>query len=240
MEDPNYADEHPFVAVEFDTKPNRKDPPYDHVGINVKQMWTPYTTQWYTMNDGRKYDTEITYDSSSFQLSVKFTGYKDNVKIRQNYSHQIDLNEYLPEQVQFGFSSATGLQFELHTLCSCSIVGKKKDDDRLDLYLDKDFESVGPKKFSYNELVRATNNFLEDHMLGEGGFGGVYKGFMRDLNSYIANKKISQESRQGVREYAFEVKIISQLRHKNLVQLMGWGHKKNDLLLIYEFMPNGS
>ncbi|KAI9110420.1 hypothetical protein K1719_018580 [Acacia pycnantha] len=289
MKDPNYRNEHPFVAVEFDTYHNLDlgDPPYDHVGINVKQMWTPYTTQWYTMNDGRKYDAEITYDSSSFKLSVKFTGYKDNVKIGQYYSHQINLSEYLPEQVQFGFSSATGSQFELHTLCSWSfnssaatlgtVVNKQGKSKKgliiglsigsvvvivglciawfliwkfncsaeevgrlVDVSLDRDFQGVGPKRFSYNELVRATNNFLEDHKLGEGGFGGVYKGFMRDLNSYVAIKKVSQESKQGVKEYASEVKIISQLRHKNLVQLMGWCHKKNDLLLIYEFMPNGS
>ncbi|XP_028789207.1 L-type lectin-domain containing receptor kinase IX.1-like [Neltuma alba] len=287
MGDPTYADAHPFVAVEFDTMLNARDPPYDHVGINVKQMWSPYTTQWYTMNDGRKYDAEITYNSSSLQLSVMFTGYKNNIKIRQNYSHQIDLRDYLPEQVQFGFSSATGLQFELHTLCSWafnsslnkvwggvvqksksnnerlviglsigSVVGvgglciawfliwklncRAKKDDRLDVSLDRDFESVGPKKFSYNELARATNNFAEEHKLGEGGFGGVYKGFMRGLNTFVAIKKVSKESRQGVKEYASEVKIISQLRHKNLVQLMGWCHQKNDLLLIYEFMPNGS
>ncbi|XP_028801450.1 L-type lectin-domain containing receptor kinase IX.1-like [Neltuma alba] len=287
MQDQNYLDEHPFVAVEFDTFSNTDvgDPPYDHVGILVKTMQTNYRTQWYTMNDGRKYDAEITYDSSSFQLSVMFTGYKDNVKIRQNYSHQIDLRDYLPEEVQFGISSATGLRFELHTLCSWSfnsslempgvvqrsksnnkrlvigvsigsvvvIVGlcialflvwrsncRVKRRDRLDLSLDKDFECVGPKKFSYNELVRATNNFAEEHKLGEGGFGGVYKGFIRDLNSYVAVKKVSHESRQGVKEYASEVKIISQLRHKNLVQLIGWCHEKNDFLLIYEFMPNGS
>ncbi|KAK4254183.1 hypothetical protein QN277_009597 [Acacia crassicarpa] len=288
MKDPNYPNEHPFVAVEFDTFPNVQlgDPPYDHVGIDVKEMWTPYVTQWYTKNDGRKYDADITYNSSSQQLTVRFTGFKDNVSIQQNYSKPIDLREYLPEQVQFGFSSATGLQFELHTLCSWSfnssaatlgivvnkpgksskrliiglsmgsvvvIVGlciawfliwkfncSAEEEGRLDVSLDRDFESVGPKRFSYNELVRATNNFLEDHKLGEGGFGGVYKGFMQDLNSYVAIKKISQESKQGVREYASEVKIISQLRHKNLVQLMGWCHQKNDLLLIYEFMPNGS
>lgn len=289
MKDANYADEHPFIAVEFDTFPNTDegDPPYDHVAINVKKMWTPQTTQWYTMNDGRKYDAEISYNSSSHKLTVNFTGFKDNVTIHQDYDHTIDLRDYLPEQVQFGFSSSTGLQFEFHTLCSWSfnssdailgvVVDKKaksnkgliiglsvgsvvvilglclawfllrkkcceEDDEhaRLDVSLDRDFESVGPKKFSYNELIRATDNFAEVHKLGEGGFGGVYKGFMRSMNAYVAIKKVSQESKQGVREYASEVKIISQLRHKNLVQLMGWCHEKNDLLLIYEFMPNGS
>ena len=106
---------------------------------------------------------------------------------------------------------------------------------------DSEFEKgKGPRKFSYSELARATNNFWEDEKLGEGGFGGVYKGFLRDLNSYVAVKKVSKGSRQGIKEYASEVKIISQLRHRNLVQLIGWCHERGELLLVYEFMSNGS
>ncbi|KAF7848128.1 hypothetical protein BT93_L2268 [Corymbia citriodora subsp. variegata] len=77
-------------------------------------------------------------------------------------------------------------------------------------------------------------------MLGEGGFGRVYEGYLSDANSRVAIKKIRAESKQGVKEYATEVKIISQLRHKNLVQLVGWCHEKKELLLVYELMPNGS
>ncbi|KAF7843037.1 L-type lectin-domain containing receptor kinase IX.1-like [Senna tora] len=123
MADPNYPEEHPFVAVEFDAFPNEDlgDPPYDHVGIDVKKMWTPYTTQWYNVKDGKKvYDAEITYNSSSHMLNVAFTGYKNDTKIQQEYSHEIDLRDFLPSQVQFGISSSTGLIFETHTLCSWS------------------------------------------------------------------------------------------------------------------------
>ncbi|CAL5358234.1 unnamed protein product [Camellia sinensis] len=106
--------------------------------------------------------------------------------------------------------------------------------------LDDEFEKgMGSKKFPYHELVRSTKNFTEEEKLGEGGFGGVYRGFLRDWNSYVAIKRISRESRQGIKEYASEVKIISRLRHRNLVQLLGWCHDK-ELLLVYEFMPNGS
>uniref|UniRef100_A0A2N9HPX2 non-specific serine/threonine protein kinase n=1 Tax=Fagus sylvatica TaxID=28930 RepID=A0A2N9HPX2_FAGSY len=109
------------------------------------------------------------------------------------------------------------------------------------LSMDNEFErSIGPKKFSYNELVCATNNFAEENKLGEGGFGGVYKGHLRDLNSYVAIKRVSRGSTQGLKEYAAEVKSISRLRHRNLVQLIGWCHEKKDLLLIYEFMSSGS
>jgi serine/threonine protein kinase len=68
----------------------------------------------------------------------------------------------------------------------------------------------------------------------------VYKGFLNELNLYVAIKKVSKGSKQGTKEYASEVRVISQLRHKNLVQLIGWCHGGGHLLLVYELMPNGS
>ncbi|KAL6130618.1 hypothetical protein ACLB2K_068997 [Fragaria x ananassa] len=107
--------------------------------------------------------------------------------------------------------------------------------------IDDEFEQgTGPRKFLYEELVRATGNFEEEQKLGQGGFGWVYKGFIKDLNSYVAMKRISKGSKQGMKEYATEVRIISRLRHQNLVQLLGWCHKKKELLLVYELMPNCS
>lgn len=99
---------------------------------------------------------------------------------------------------------------------------------------------AGPKRFSYGDLVSATKNFASERKLGEGGFGCVYKGYLLDLDIPVAVKKISSRSRQGKKEYVTEVKIISQLRHRNLVQLIGWCHDHDDFLLVYEFMANGS
>ncbi|XP_062144929.1 L-type lectin-domain containing receptor kinase IX.1-like [Alnus glutinosa] len=99
---------------------------------------------------------------------------------------------------------------------------------------------AGPRRFSYNELALATYNFSNERKLGEGGFGAVYKGYLTDLDIPIAVKKISRGSKQGKKEYITEVKIISRLRHRNLVQLIGWCHDKGEFLLVYEFMPNGS
>ncbi|XP_058191313.1 L-type lectin-domain containing receptor kinase IX.1-like [Rhododendron vialii] len=118
---------------------------------------------------------------------------------------------------------------------------KEEDEFEIEMSLENEFEAgAGPKKFSYSQLSRATNKFEEEQKLGEGGFGGVYRGFLRELNFYIAVKRISKGSKQGIKEYAAEVKIISRLRHKNLVQLIGWCHEKKELLLVYEFMENGS
>ncbi|KAM0028768.1 putative protein kinase RLK-Pelle-L-LEC family [Helianthus debilis subsp. tardiflorus] len=100
--------------------------------------------------------------------------------------------------------------------------------------------ATGPRKFSYLELARATSSFAEKEKLGEGSFGGVYKGFLKDLRTYVAVKRVSKTSQQGIKEYASEVRIISRLRHRNLVQLTGWCHEKGELLLVYEYMENGS
>ena len=81
-----------------------------------------------------------------------------------------------------------------------------------------DFEKgTGPKRFRYGELAIATDDFSDDHKLGEGGFGSVYSGFLKEMNLDVAIKKVSKGSKQGRKEYASEVSIISRLWHRNLV-----------------------
>ncbi|KDP35960.1 hypothetical protein JCGZ_09932 [Jatropha curcas] len=116
----------------------------------------------------------------------------------------------------------------------------KTCDPTFDVSLEDGFNNgTGPRKFSYNELANATTNFSEGEKLGEGGFGAVYRGFLKELDSYVAVKRVSRGSKQGIKEYIAEVKIISKMRHRNLVKLFGWCHER-ELLLAYEFMPNGS
>ncbi|CAL5074749.1 unnamed protein product [Urochloa decumbens] len=107
--------------------------------------------------------------------------------------------------------------------------------------MDEEFEKgSGPKRFEYSQLNIATRGFSEEDKLGEGGFGAVYRGFLKELGLHVAIKRVSRGSVQGRKEYASEVKIISRLRHRNLVQLIGWCHEGRELLLVYELMPNGS
>uniref|UniRef100_A0A7N0VKW9 non-specific serine/threonine protein kinase n=1 Tax=Kalanchoe fedtschenkoi TaxID=63787 RepID=A0A7N0VKW9_KALFE len=118
---------------------------------------------------------------------------------------------------------------------------KMNVDEEPDVSMDDEFErGTGPRRFTYADLSRATNNFSEDRKLGEGGFGGVYRGILGDLSTGVAVKRVSKGSKQGKKEYISEVKIISRLRHRNLVQLIGWCHGNGELLLVYEIMPNGS
>ncbi|GJY66044.1 L-type lectin-domain containing receptor kinase IX.1-like protein [Tanacetum coccineum] len=118
---------------------------------------------------------------------------------------------------------------------------EEEEETGFDVEMNKEFEmGTGPKRFTYQELARSTGDFAENEKLGEGGFGGVYRGFLKDSNMVVAVKRVSKSSKQGIKEYASEVRIISKLRHRNLVQLTGWCHQKSELLLVYEYMENGS
>ncbi|KAM0008739.1 putative protein kinase RLK-Pelle-L-LEC family [Helianthus debilis subsp. tardiflorus] len=101
------------------------------------------------------------------------------------------------------------------------------------------FAFLWKKKKNIKEEAKETG-FDVNNKLGEGGFGGVYQGFLAYSNTYVAVKRVSKSSKQGINEYASEVRIISRLRHRSLVQLMGWCHEKGDLLLVYQYMENGS
>ncbi|XP_073112886.1 L-type lectin-domain containing receptor kinase SIT2-like [Elaeis guineensis] len=98
----------------------------------------------------------------------------------------------------------------------------------------------GPQRFCYKDLFLATKGFRDQHLLGAGGFGRVYKGVLPDTNIPVAVKQVSHESRQGMREFIAEIVSIGRLRHRNLVQLLGYCRRKRELLLVYEFMPNAS
>ncbi|KAK3427067.1 hypothetical protein EUGRSUZ_F03371 [Eucalyptus grandis] len=92
--------------------------------------------------------------------------------------------------------------------------------------------------FDLGTVAIATNNFSEENKLGEGGFGPVYKGVLED-GQEIAVKKLSNDSRQGLHEFKNEVLYIAKLQHRNLVKLLGCCIQE-EVLLIYEFMPNNS
>jgi hypothetical protein len=98
----------------------------------------------------------------------------------------------------------------------------------------------GPQRFKYNDLFVATKGFREKEVLGSGGFGKVYKGVLPASKIEIAVKRVSHESRQGMREFVAEIVSMGRLSHRNLVPLLGYCRKKKELLLVYDYMPNGS
>ncbi|XP_062024301.1 probable receptor-like protein kinase At1g11050 isoform X2 [Rosa rugosa] len=92
---------------------------------------------------------------------------------------------------------------------------------------------------SLRSILAATNNFSEANKLGEGGFGPVYKGILNE-NLEVAIKRLSKKSGQGYQEFMNELKLIAKLQHNNLVRLLGCCIEKEEMILIYEYMPNRS
>ncbi|KAJ4967390.1 hypothetical protein NE237_019239 [Protea cynaroides] len=103
--------------------------------------------------------------------------------------------------------------------------------------------------FSFAELKNATRNFKSDTILGEGGFGTVFKGWLDEKpfaaskngsGMVVAIKKLNEESMQGLEEWQSEVNFLGRLSHPNLVKLLGYCMEDKELLLVYEFMQKGS
>lgn len=93
--------------------------------------------------------------------------------------------------------------------------------------------------FTYDELAMATNGFSSSNVLGQGGFGYVYKGVLKN-GKEVAVKQLKNGSQQGEREFQAEVETISHIHHKHLVQLFGYCITGAERLLVYEFVPNNS
>ncbi|XP_021749302.1 putative receptor-like protein kinase At4g00960 [Chenopodium quinoa] len=102
-----------------------------------------------------------------------------------------------------------------------------------------DLTTVESLMYELKTLEAATNNFSENQILGKGGFGSVYKGTLAN-GQEIAVKRLSKISGQGVEEFKNEVVLIANLQHRNLVKLLGFCLAGEEMLLIYEFVPNKS
>ncbi|EXC20517.1 putative serine/threonine-protein kinase [Morus notabilis] len=106
--------------------------------------------------------------------------------------------------------------------------------------LEKCSTYFGAQVFSYTELEEGTDNFDPSRQLGEGGFGVVYYGVLRD-GRVVAVKRLYETNFKRVEQFKNEVEILSRLEHKNLVKLYGCTSRRSrELILVYEFIPNGT
>ncbi|KAK9268162.1 hypothetical protein L1049_010604 [Liquidambar formosana] len=125
--------------------------------------------------------------------------------------------------------------------CSCfgsKILGKQKNAAHAQQEIDGHFPG-NIQRFSYNEIRSATDNFHSSNKIGRGGFGTVYKGTLKD-GTEVAVKTLSAESKQGAREFLTEINTISNVRHPNLVELIGCCVQENYRILVYEYVENNS
>ncbi|XP_031281240.1 probable serine/threonine-protein kinase PBL7 [Pistacia vera] len=101
-------------------------------------------------------------------------------------------------------------------------------------------DHIAAHTFTFRELAAATKNFRADCLVGEGGFGRVYKGRLESTNQVVAIKQLDRNGLQGNREFLVEVLMLSLLHHPNLVNLIGYCADGDQRLLVYEYMPLGS
>lgn len=93
--------------------------------------------------------------------------------------------------------------------------------------------------FSLAEIKQATRNFDESNVIGVGGFGKVYKGVI-DNDTKVAIKRSNPSSEQGVHEFQTEIEMLSKLRHRHLVSLIGFCEENNEMVLVYDYMGRGT
>lgn len=96
------------------------------------------------------------------------------------------------------------------------------------------------RRFSFVEMKQATKNFDEANVIGVGGFGKVYKGVIDNGATKVAIKKSNPQSEQGVHEFQTEIEMLSELRHKHLVSLIGFCEEDNEMCLVYDYMSRGT
>ncbi|KAK4278108.1 hypothetical protein QN277_016000 [Acacia crassicarpa] len=96
----------------------------------------------------------------------------------------------------------------------------------------------GPITYRYDDLVSATNNYCEENKVGEGGFGAVYKGTLKNGKVVAVKKMTLKDSDRVDEDFESEVTLISNVHHRNLVRLLGCCSKGPDRILVYEYMKN--
>ncbi|KAI5679986.1 hypothetical protein M9H77_01213 [Catharanthus roseus] len=101
-------------------------------------------------------------------------------------------------------------------------------------------KNIAAQTFTFRELATATKNFRQECLVGEGGFGRVYKGRLEKTGQIVAVKQLDRNGLQGNREFLVEVLMLSLLHHQNLVNLIGYCADGDQRLLVYEFMSRGS
>ncbi|RCV28831.1 hypothetical protein SETIT_5G434300v2 [Setaria italica] len=249
------------VGVEFDTfwnaapadwEPN--DITTDHVGIEVGNIWNiiNYTKDLANGSLSGPMEANIAYDAGS-KLMVVTLRLANGSSVSVQATLDLKAVAGLGPDAAVGFSAATGNLFESHQLLSwsfsstglvvamtCFIMMRRKRPPP-----PMEIELPVARKFSYHELTLATDSFSQDRKLGAGTFGAVYRGDLRDrrrVDAPVAVKKLTLLLEQTRRNYVTEIMILGQLKHRNLVKLVGWcdGGGDDKLLLVYELVTNGS
>ncbi|KAL0320736.1 UNVERIFIED_CONTAM: G-type lectin S-receptor-like serine/threonine-protein kinase [Sesamum radiatum] len=152
--------------------------------------------------------------------------------VSNNNSQKENRKKKMPEKVRL-ILAAAGVVFFCLICCAMLVIR------RLKRRAERKIEDLELPLFKLSRIAAATNNFSSGNMIGEGGFGPVYKGNL-SAQEEIAVKRLSKTSTQGLEEFKNEVILIAKLQHRNLVRLLGCCIEGEERLLIYEYMQNRS
>ncbi|RZC66217.1 hypothetical protein C5167_009915 [Papaver somniferum] len=233
----------------------------DHVGIDFNDLTSVISkpSGYYTDNNGSSFRNLslisgdrirvwIEYDEVSKNLTVTLAPLNVPKPATPLLSYNHDLSDFLLDSIflslQLKHKRAAAkflgveLQIIIPVLALTFIIGilfllaiirncKLADDVVEDWEL-----NYARLRFSFKHLYIATNGFKEKNLLGNGGFGKVYKGVLPASKVNVAVKRISHNSKQGVREFISEIISIGHLRHRNLAHLLGYCRRHGELLLV--------
>ncbi|GJY41987.1 receptor-like protein kinase FERONIA [Tanacetum coccineum] len=105
---------------------------------------------------------------------------------------------------------------------------------------DSSLPSDRSRRFTLTEVKAATNNFNDNCVIGNGGFGKVYKGYVDNAATTVAIKSSNPSSSQGFHEFHTEIEMLSKLRHVHLVSLIGYCNENGEMVLVYDYMTHGT
>ncbi|VAH44456.1 unnamed protein product [Triticum turgidum subsp. durum] len=242
-----------IFAVELDTLFNAefRDINSNHVGVDVDSLVSVASTDAGYYDDGTGTFRNLSLISrEAMQVWVDYDGGAREVAVtvaplgmarpkKPLLRTAVNLSGVVQSTMLVGFSSATALAALVLVLGIGVYIFVRRLLKFSELREDWE-DAFGPHRFSYKELYHATKGFSDKNLLGAGGFGSVYRGKLRKPDMEVAVKRVSHESRQGMKEFVAEVASIGRLRHRNLVPLLGYCRRKGELLLVYDYMPNGS
>ncbi|CAH2046667.1 unnamed protein product, partial [Thlaspi arvense] len=224
----------------------------NHVGIDINSLTSVQSSPagWWdkkgqfknlTLTSCKPMQVWVDYDGRTHKIDVTMALFNEDkpkkplVSIVRDLSSLI-LQDIISDFFKFGLPLISLFLIVSLIFLVCFMVRRRR---KLAEELDDWETEFGKNRLRFKDLYYATKGFKEKDLLGSGGFGRLYKGVMPGTKLEIAVKRVPHESRQGLIEFVSEIVSIGRMSHPNLVPLLGYCRRRGELLLVYDYMPNG-
>ncbi|KHN32319.1 Receptor-like protein kinase FERONIA [Glycine soja] len=192
--------------------------------VNLSLQMHPYQSSWDTEYSGPFLNGLEIFKISDFHLPVQ-----------EGHDSMLPVTLWVVSGVFFVLFLFISATYERRQL----LLSTNKSINTEDSSLPSD-DSHLCRRFSIVEIKVATKNFDDVLIVGVGGFGHVYKGYIDGSSNPVAIKRLKPGSQQGAREFLNEIEMLSELRHRHLVSLIGYCSDDNEMILVYDFMTRGN